>query len=151
MTSQTKRGRWKPGESGNPGGRKPGVGSLRASLADELPGILDTLVERATAGDVQAARLLLERALPAISPRDRAALIRLPQAGVLTDQARVVLEAVRKGETDPETAAQALSSISAMALTKAVNDLALRVAALEQQKALNVDQTATESSHGRPA
>lgn len=138
MAAETKRGRWKPGESGNPAGRKPGSGkaaALRASLADEIPGILDALVKRAAAGEVQAARLLLERALPAISSRDRAALIRLPASGTPTGQVQAVLEALHKGETDPATAAQALTNISTLALSQAVSQLASRVLVLEQHAA----------------
>ncbi len=58
---------WKPGQSGNPKGRPPGVGEIgkmRAAIAGNVPAILESLTTAALAGDVQAARLLLERALP---------------------------------------------------------------------------------------
>jgi hypothetical protein len=69
MTSNEKKGGWKPGQSGNPSGRPPGSsesGRLRAAISEHLPEIIDQLVEKARGGDIQAARLLLERVLPPV-------------------------------------------------------------------------------------
>jgi hypothetical protein len=61
---------FKKGTSGNPAGRKPGtvtkVGKLRAGIEAHVPGILETLAELAKGGDVQAAKILLDRVLPAL-------------------------------------------------------------------------------------
>lgn len=102
MTGQ-RNTRWKPGQSGNPSGRTPGSGKLaklRASLADDVPGILAKMVEQARAGDVPAARLLLERVLPPIRAVDQAVAISLP-TGSLVDQGRAVLAAAGAGELTP--------------------------------------------------
>jgi len=63
---------WKPGQSGNPAGRRGDANITRArrAIARELPSIVASLVEQARAGDVQAAKLLLERAIPAMRPID---------------------------------------------------------------------------------
>ena len=45
-------GRWKPGESGNPAGRKPGtceVAAIRAAIADRVPELLAAMMTRASA------------------------------------------------------------------------------------------------------
>jgi hypothetical protein len=57
---------WKPGESGNPAGRPKGTPNPQARLRQmiDAEGIVTKLQEAALAGDVQAARTLLERALP---------------------------------------------------------------------------------------
>ena len=78
MKNPQRPGRWKAGESGNPAGRKPGIGAvakIRASMAEHIPALVAVLLERAKAGDIGAARLLLERttsamprALPVIVP-----------------------------------------------------------------------------------
>ncbi len=55
MSEPKKRGRWKPGQSGNPSGRPPGTGhvaKLRASIAVHVPEIIGQLVEAAKDGDV---------------------------------------------------------------------------------------------------
>ena len=44
------------------------MAKLRAGIAERVPDILDRLTEAALAGDVQAARLLLERVLPPVKP-----------------------------------------------------------------------------------
>ena len=61
-----KRGSWKPGQSGNPAGRPPGVGEvskLRAAIGERMPELLAAMMSKALEGDVGAARLLLERAI----------------------------------------------------------------------------------------
>jgi hypothetical protein len=83
MTATTKPGRWKPGQSGNPAGRKPGtgeVGKLRAQIAKDMPEIIDKLVEQAKGGDVGAARLLFERTVASLKAVEEPALVALPQA-----------------------------------------------------------------------
>ena len=66
---QTAPGRpWKPGQSGNPSGRRKGSVSLTAALKRLLiaePELVDrvarTIVDAAIAGDVASARLLFDR------------------------------------------------------------------------------------------
>ena len=102
---------FKPGQSGNPRGRKPGTGEvskLRASIAAHIPDIVAKLVESAKAGDAQAARLLLERVLPPMKAAEQPAPINLP-SGTLSDQGRAVLAAAGGGDLSPGQAAQLLS------------------------------------------
>ena len=79
---------WKPGQSGNPVGKKPGTGKidkLRAVLAKELPSVLEALVAQAKAGDTGAIKLVLERTVPALRPVDAATPLNLPATGSLAD------------------------------------------------------------------
>jgi Family of unknown function (DUF5681) len=63
-------GSWKPGQCGNPKGRPKGArdrrSNLRYGLLKEVPDILKTLAAAAKGGDIQAAKLILERTLPAL-------------------------------------------------------------------------------------
>lgn len=137
MTEKTKRpGRWKAGESGNPAGRKPGtsdVAKLRASLAGDVPGILAGLVLAAKSGDVQAARLILERVLPALKPVEQPAVLRLPDGGTLTAKATAVLAAAGAGELAPGQAAQLITALGSLAKITEIDELAARITALEEQ------------------
>ena len=66
--------KWQKGQSGNPAGRAPGSHNpstvLRLAIAEQVPAIIDTLVEAAKAGDVSAAKLLLSRVLPPLKPNE---------------------------------------------------------------------------------
>lgn len=96
---------WKPGQSGNPKGRPPGrgaVATMRDALAADAPAILATLVTAAKGGDVQAARIVLERVLPALKPSEAPHPLALG-SGSLTDQGRAVLASVAAGQLAPRT------------------------------------------------
>ena len=84
------------------------------------------------AGDVQAARLLLERVLPPIKAVEQAQVLRLPVDGTLADQGRAVLAAVAEGELPPDLGAQMLNAIGVLARVVEGEELVARVAALEQ-------------------
>ncbi len=128
---------WKPGQSGNPKGRPPGAGEvakLRAAIAGQVPAILQSLTAAALAGDVQAARLLLERTLPALKPAEQAQALHLPD-GTLTAQGRAVLAAVSAGELAPGQGAALLGAIGTLARVAEVDELARRIEALEGKHA----------------
>jgi len=136
MTQPKKKGRWKAGESGNPKGRPPGAGEvakLRASIAGHVPEIILQLVEAAKGGDVQAARLLLERVLPPHKPTELAVPLALPD-GTLTEQGRAVLSAVSMGDLTPGQGAQLLAAIGALARVAEVDELIARITALEDKQ-----------------
>ena len=128
---------WAKGVSGNPKGRPPGAGEvakLRAAIAGEVPAILQSLTAAALAGDVQAARLLLERTLPALKPAEQAQALHLPD-GTLTTQGRAVLAAVAAGELAPGQGAALLGAIGTLARVAEVDELARRIEALEGKHA----------------
>lgn len=126
--------RWQPGQSGNPNGRKPGTGEvaqLRASIAARVPDILAKLIEQATVGDVQAARLLLERVLPPVKPVEMVVEMPLAEGG-LSEQARQLLSAAAGGALPPDQAASLISALAAVAKITETDELAKRIERLEQ-------------------
>jgi hypothetical protein len=138
MTESKKPGRWKPGESGNPKGKPPGSGELqrlRASIAADVPEILAGLVAAAKGGDVQAAKVILERIFPAVKPVEQTQEIDLPEGGTLTAQGRAVLSAVADGELAPGQGAQLLAAIGSLARVTEIDDLTQRIEKLETANA----------------
>lgn len=134
-TEKKKRGRWKAGESGNPNGRKPGTGEvakLRDSIAAHLPEIITQLVHKAKDGDTQAARLLLERALPQMKPIEQAVALTLPVGEGITAQGVAIIQAVAAGTLAPGQGAALLTGLGALARIKEIDELEKRIAILEE-------------------
>lgn len=127
-------GRWKPGQSGNPAGRKRGSGSvaaLRASLAECLPDVLSNLTKAAVAGDMQATRILLDRVLPPLRAEESPVSVDLPVAGSLVEKAQAVLTAAASGEVGTGQAAQMISALGTTARIIEAEELEQRITALE--------------------
>ena len=138
MTKKRPPNQWQPGQTGNPKGRPPGqseITRLRASLTGDVPDILAGLVVAAKRGDVQAARLILERILPPIKAIEQAAELQLPDGGTLTAQGRAVLSAVAMGELAPGQGAQLLAAISTLARVTELDELTARIEKLETANA----------------
>ena len=129
-------GRALPGSSLNPAGKAKGtlspVGRMRAALADDLPDILASVVEQAKAGDLQAARIILDRVLPSL--RAEAAPVSL--AGLdgdapLTERATLVFKAATAGDISVESASTLITALSGLSRLREADELAARVARLE--------------------
>ena len=129
---------WKPGESGNPRGRPPGRGQsaqFREALASKLPAILESVVKAAIEGDMTAARLVLDRCLPALKPLEATIEGLALPTGTLTQQATDILASVSRGEVAPGQAAQLIGAIGAVAKIAEFDELSARIEALEKAHA----------------
>ena len=138
MTKKRPPNQWQPGQTGNAKGRPPGqseITRLRASLTGDVPDILAGLVMAAKGGDVQAARLILERILPPVKAIEQAVELQLPDGGTLTAKASAVLSAVAAGELAPGQGAALLGAIGTLARVTELDELAARITVLEQQHA----------------
>ncbi len=119
--------------AGNPRGKTPGSGELqrlRASISADVPAILSSLVEAAKGGDVQAARLILERVLPPIKAVEQPQALTLPD-GTLTEQGRAVLACVAAGELAPGQGSQLITAIGTLARVAEIDELTDRITKLE--------------------
>lgn len=128
---------FKPGQSGNPAGRKPGaVGTkntkLREQIAAAVPEIIEKLQEQAKQGDTAAAKILLDRTIPTLKPSDQP--VALPIGGDLGMAARAVLDAMMNGAVTPDQAASVAAVLASIARVKEVTELEGRIAALEAGK-----------------
>lgn len=126
---------WQKGVSANPSGRKKGndrISKLRAAIADRAPEIIAQLINQALEGDVSAARLILERAVPPLKAAEQPQAIRIP-AGTLTEQGRAILAAVAHGELAPGQGTQLLAGIAAFGRIIELDELTGRISKLELQ------------------
>ena len=66
---------WKQGQSGNPKGRprksQKSMAQLRSQISEHLPDVIEVLANAAKDGDVQAARILVDRCVPSMRALDQ--------------------------------------------------------------------------------
>jgi len=140
---RTKRdtlGRWVAGTpSPNPRGRPQGSGpsaAMRAAIAGVMPQVIAKLTELALAGDVSAARALLDRGVAPLRATDEP--VALPvMTGALAERAEAIMRAMGEGALTPAQAGEVLSGLAALAKLRLVDELEARVAALEAKEKPN--------------
>jgi hypothetical protein len=127
---------WRKGQSGNPRGRRAkGLATaerLRNALVKDLPAILETVVKNAIAGDIAAAKTILERVLPPLKAIESPAHLADP-SGTLSEQGQEILRAMAAGSLAPGQAAQLLSAIAAQAKIVEVDEFGRRLEAIEKR------------------
>lgn len=122
--------------SGNPDGKKPGTTALRTRLAaqfDEgVDGIIATVKARALDGDMQAAALVLARAVPPKRPVSERTPFALDCTRSLSEQALAVAQAVADGHLAAEDALTVLTCLDRVASLRQSDTLEARLQALER-------------------
>lgn len=128
---------WKKGQSGNPAGRvkKPratGEQQLRANLLAKAPEIIAALEAKAAEGDVGAAKVLLDRCLPALRATEAPVPIPL---GDLAEAPTRIMQGVEQGILSPTQAQALASAVGTLTRTLEVLDFEERLKRLEAANA----------------
>jgi hypothetical protein len=130
--------RGRPFEAGNPGkprGARHRVTVLAEKLmADDAEGVVRKVIEAAMAGDMAAARLILDRIAP--PRRGRPVAIALPSvtsAGGVTAALAAVIAAMGDGTLSPDEAAAAAAVIEVQRRTIDTVELEARLRAIEER------------------
>ena len=130
------QGRFPPGVSGNPHGRKPKalatVEKLRTALAEELPEIIASVVKRAKDSDISASKLILERVLPPLKATE-ATVVLEAITGSRTEQGQAILAEMAQGVLTPSQAAQLMAALAAQARIAEVDEFEQRLTTLEEK------------------
>jgi len=124
------------GVSGNPTGRPKGIKDKRHRYSEAIdsmiPQVLDSVFQRAIAGDMTAAKMLLDRTLPNKRPEQER--VEISHTGNISLDAQNVLRSVLDGEVAPDVGASLLSSMTSVLKAIEVEELAKRIEALEEAK-----------------
>jgi len=132
MTTRTERGTFLKGVSGNPVGRpRSESAALRLKLAGQGEEIANVVIKAALAGDMQAAKIILERLCPPLKPSAAPVIIRLPENPSIGDTARAIIEHAADGQIAPDVAGQLVQAVAALARVVEIDELERRLTALE--------------------
>jgi Family of unknown function (DUF5681) len=130
--------RYTKGKSGNPAGRKRGTRNFSALYLDRLGQdaageVVDAVIGKARAGDLDAAKLLLARVWP--PRRGRAVCVRLPPITTAADlpvALAAVVQAVAAGALTPDEASAIANVLEVQRRAVETAGLDARVTALEE-------------------
>lgn len=129
---------WKPGQSGNPKGRPPGLpdkrGRFRRAIQEHGDAIVNVVVKAALGGDLQAAKLCIDRLAPPIRPSAEPVEVELPEGATSHQRAEAVLAAIAKGEVPPDAGKLLLDSIGVVAAMGELADIQKRLDLLEAKE-----------------
>ena len=133
-------GRFPAGTSGNPSGRpKSERAALRQSLADGAADVVKAVLLAARCGDMQAAKIVLDRLLPPLKATAQSVNLDLSAAASPLDIARAILAATASGMLPPDIAAQLVAAVGTFCRIEEVEELRERISAIE--KATNQPKT----------
>ncbi|WP_337999543.1 DUF5681 domain-containing protein [Pseudomonas chlororaphis] len=132
MSGRDKAGRFKPGNSGNPGGRSGQTQAIRAKLAEGADAVTRKVLAAAKKGDMQACRLILERLVPPIKPTSEPVQFELDDAD-LPSAARSIMRAVAGGQLAPNQGKSLIDGLGAVARVIEVAELQKAIEELRQQ------------------
>jgi hypothetical protein len=148
MTMRDAHGRFVPGNSGNPAGKKPGTRNratvLREALAEgEDVAAARIVIDKALAGDAVAARFIVDRLTP--RPRGRTITLDLPggkRAGDVLAASNATIAAMAAGEITPD---------EALTVTKVLDGRLRALKAAAREAGRNANDRPVAPASGRPA
>lgn len=124
--------KFKPGQSGNPAGRPKGsLNKQLQELRDASEKILPLVVERAISGDIEAQKLILDRALPRVKSQNPIESFALSDGG-LFEQVQTVLRQTAAGEISSTIAAEIIGMLAAAAKIEEIEQLRTELETLKQ-------------------
>lgn len=114
--TRSAKGTFLKGVSGNPAGRPKSENAvLRQKLAEQADDVMSVVVNAALAGDMQAAKLVLDRVCPPLKPQTAPVHVELPEAGSTESIGQTLIQAVSGGRLPADVALTMAQSLTALA------------------------------------
>jgi len=127
--------KYSKGCSGNPAGRPVGIPDRRTKLRNliepDAPAVIAAVISQALAGDVQAARLVLEKVCPPLKADQEPRPLNVDLSGSPVDQGNAVLQAVAQGRISVEDGTAIMRGIADNMRVKEIIELEQRLEVLE--------------------
>ena len=125
-----------PGVSGNPKGRPKGIvdkrQALRQRLGKQAADILETVIQAALKGDIDACKLVLERTIPRLKSEHPPFSVEI-QGDTFTERGISLLQQIASGKLPPDVGLQMMNTLFNLAKLKENTDLDERLTRLERQ------------------
>ena len=126
--------KFKKGTSGNPKGRPMGIPDRRVAyrglIEQHVPELLEVVQKAALSGDLTACRLLLDKVVPSVRPRE--VTTTLPEfSGTLAARSEIILCAMAQGRLTPGEATNMLSALLAHSKVLETDKIVRRLDELE--------------------
>lgn len=132
-TLRASTGQFLPGRSGNPSGRpRLEKAGLRLRLKEDAESVAEVIVGRALAGDMFAAKLVMDRVLAPLRETAAPITVELPPNSGPYPMADAVLRAALAGTISPDTATQLVGVASQLSRIAEVEAFKARLDALER-------------------
>ena len=133
IANRLPNGQFPPGVSGNPTGRpRTESAAIRAEFAEHGPAIVAVVIEAAIGGDLQAAKLVLDRISPPLKAQAAPVLLDLPSSEDATAIAAAIIRAAADSKLPPDVAAQLVTAVGTMARIFEIGELKDRLESLER-------------------
>ena len=98
-----------------------------------MPGLLEVVTRNALGGDMAAARILIERPIAPLRPRDATVTLPMPQNTTITAQANAVVTGMAAGQITVAQGAQFVSAIAHLQGITETDEMLRRIVELEKR------------------
>ncbi|MEZ5538345.1 MAG: DUF5681 domain-containing protein [Thiolinea sp.] len=132
----------KGGKSPNPSGRPKGAPTSQTQLAkllkDRADDVVQTVVNAALAGDMQAANIVVSRIIPPLKSEAQKVTFQFDASQPLSKQVEQVLQAISEGKVAPDGGKQLIELIGSLGTIRQMDEYEARLKALEAKNDIPV-------------
>lgn len=107
--------------------------NARKEIEKALPSILEAVIGQAKNGDIQAAKILIDKLCPNLRPVALPINLPMPTNGVLSEMGEEILNATMTGGISPDIGSMLITALANQAKIIEISDLTKRIEALENQ------------------